>query len=200
MSTLTGLSARQLQTIERSYGLTQGVSVLDVGCGAGEWVSQLRRRNLNATGLDDSSPQSDPAAEGIVRTAIAANLSIPVHSQDVAIIRGTQVFSAPNSTPETTIGLANVLSTIKPGGQLICAVAEGTEGLWRERLKPFQLDGTLRTCGTGLLAWLTLAPVLRPGGAVTVLEFRLGAEQKSRLEWHRLAREAVMPRKKPAAA
>ncbi len=200
MSTLTGLSARQLRTIERSYGLTQGASLLDVGCGAGEWVSQLRRRGLEATGLDDVAAQTEPAAEGIVRTAIAANLSIPVHSQDVAFVRGTQVFSALNSTPETTIGLANVLSTIKPGGRLICAVAAGSEGLWQERLKPFQLNGTLRSCGTGLLAWLTLEPILRPGGAVTVLEFRLGAEQKSRLEWHRLAREAVMPRKKPAAA
>lgn len=207
MSALTGLSLRQLETLEQVYDLRGKKPVLDIGCHDVAWVLKLRGCGTNALGVDDPTavPATTAPQEGILRLSVAANLAVPVHACDVALIRGTAVFLAEGIAPECTIALANVLSTIKPHGHLVCAVpTDNVQAvqLWQQRLAPFGLTGTIRNLGAGLLSWLTLAPLLRPGGAVNVLEFQLSPKAISRLEWHRLAREAVMSQRasSPAAA
>ncbi|MCA9081452.1 MAG: methyltransferase domain-containing protein [Planctomycetaceae bacterium] len=202
MATLTGLTARQLETIERSFKLGGQATLLDVGCGDGAWVGKLRARGVDAVGVDDPASEA-PQADGILKQMIAANLSVPVHTRDVALIRGAMVFEDSRNTPETTIALANILATLKPGGSLLCAVPDEATAIefWQQRLAPFRLTGAIKTWGTGIQAWLSLAPLLRPGGAVSLLEFPLAMQPLSKLEWHRLAREAVMPtRSTPHAA
>lgn len=207
MSALAAVSSRQLETIEQAYALRSAPGVLDVGCQDGTWVLKLRSLGIPATGVDDplSTPASAEQREGILRTSVAANLAIPVHSCAVGLIRGTQVFQGESITPESTIALANVLSTLQPNGHLLVPVSSDNDAavkLWQTRLAPFALQGTLRSLGGGLMSWLTLAALLRPGSDVTLLEFKLSATPLTRLDWHRLAREAVMSKKvsSPAAA
>lgn len=197
MSALVGLSRNQLKSIAAG-SLKPGISLLDVGCGDGAWVQKLRGMGVLATGLDASSQQAPQ--DGIVLVPLAGNLPITVQSIDIAIIRGTELLASETNSPETTIALANLLSVLKPGGKLLVAAGE-SGALWQSRLSPFHLVGQVRQFQMGLLSWLTLAPLLNPGGSVEILEFKLSATPTSRLEWHRMAREAIMPpRRSPAAA
>ncbi|MEZ5942632.1 MAG: methionine biosynthesis protein MetW [Planctomycetaceae bacterium] len=205
MSAVAELSQQQLTTIELAYGLRQGRSLLDVGCGDGSWVKSLQNRGADARGLDDAH-EGAIEQSGISRVSVAANIDIPIHCCDVVLVRGTKALRATTDSPEVTIALANVLSTIKPEGVLLLALPEQHAELlasWNHRLQPFALTGKVQKLGSGLMSWLTLAPLLRPNGAVTVLEYRLGPESLNRVAWHRLARTALLPPKQvqaPAAA
>ena len=204
MSALSGASLPQLQTILRFAQLRAGAGLLDVGSADASWVHSLRKQGFLAIGLTDQQP-AQTQSEHILAGSVAGSCTVAPHSMQVAVVRGLQLFSADVSPLETYIGLANVLSTLQPGGKLLISLPEqfsAAQAIWNERLRPFGLTGRVRLLGNSLADWLTLRPLWQPGSRVTLLEVVLGAEPKSRLAWHRCAREALFrkPHQPPAAA
>jgi hypothetical protein len=204
MSALSGASLPQLQTIIRFAQLQAGAGILDVGSADASWVQSLRKQGFLALGLSDQQP-AQPQSEHILTGSVAGSFSVAPHSMQVAVVRGLQLFVDDASPLETFIGLANVLSTLQPGGKLLISLPEQSskaQAIWNDRLRPFGLVGRVRMLGNSLSDWLTLRPLWQPGSRVTLLEVVLGAEPKSRLAWHRCAREALFrkPHQPPAAA
>ena len=198
------LKQGHINLLARRYGAFTRRSILDVGCGDGVWVQQLRRRGALISGLDDQQQGSDQ--EGVIhRGSPAASIPFAAQSCDVVLIRGTALFRHPEGNPEITIALANLLSCLKPKGRLVIPVSgpeDPATDLWKRRLDPFPVRDRMKTWSGGLIAWLTLASLFGRDHRVTVQEFVIGRKPISRLEWHRLARKAVLSamQSPPAAA
>lgn len=198
------LSEGHLNLLARRLGPFSRRSILDVGCGDGAWVQSLHRRGANVKGLDDAGKLS-PHAELIHCGSPAASIPFAAHTFALVLLRGTGLFSSRTEGPEITIALANLLSCLKPRGRLVvpCLAADDEIiALWQQRLNPFPVQFRTRQLSGGLKAVLTFAKLFGRDYRVTTIEFSLGRKPISRLEWHRLAREAVMSRMQqpPAAA
>jgi SAM-dependent methyltransferase len=190
------LTDRQLDRIARRCGGGRG-PILDVGCGQGDWLVRRSRRGQPIQGLDDHSPTDRPTPEGIHIGSAAASIPFPSHSFRMVLLRGTAPFERTESGPEVTIALANLLSCLKPKGRLVIPLpADRSEAvpLWTARLHLFPVRMREREITAGWLARSTLVALILGAPPVRVLEFRIGRKPISRLEWHRLAREAILGR------
>lgn len=200
----SGLSAGQLQLIARGAGARSGRILADVGCGPGTWVRSLRQRGVPAVGMDEKGAlQGVTTDEVVVAGSPAANVPWGAGSVDCVLFRGTRSLRAAAFDPELMIALANLGSCLKPRGTLLIPVSEITGPdveHWKLVLSPFPGDIRVRTLKTGLLQILTLVALFKGRHQVSVVEFRTRRDPVSRLEWHRLAREAVMQQQHPPAA
>lgn len=189
------LSPGQLNLIAKRYGAFNGTSLLDVGCGNGEWVSQLRGQGVKIQGIEERQRTCAEAGEALAIGSPAASLPGSAHSFDRVLFRGTSLFSANAFDPELMIALANMGSVLKPYGRLIIPIAQDNEAEfthWNSMLSIFPGEIRARRLTSGLSAYLTLAFLFGGVHTVSVLDFHVGNRQVSRLEWHKLAREAVL--------
>lgn len=199
----SSLSDRQLDRIARSCGGGTGKRILDVGCGEARWVARRLHRGQPASGLEDRHPANQERAEGIHIGSPAASIPFPSHSCHMVLLRGTALFSRTEDGPEVTIALANLLSCLKPKGRLVIPLGNDVRNvvaLWTERLHPFPVRTRQREISSGWVEKLTLVHLIFSAPPVSVLEYRIGRKPISRLEWHRLAREAVLERARPSEA
>ncbi|SFI28417.1 class I SAM-dependent methyltransferase [Planctomicrobium piriforme] len=187
----------QLNLIARRYGVFTGSSLLDVGCGDGAWVSQLRKRSLAVQGLEERQQASAAPVDGIAVGSPAATVPGAAQSFDRVLFRGTSVRQATAFQPELMIALANLGSVLKPHGRLLIPVAADNQTeieKWQSMLSIFPGSIRVRQLSSGIAAYLTLAFLFGGNHRVTVVDLNVQDKQVSRLEWHRLAREAVMQR------
>lgn len=193
------LSVKQLNLLARRLGSFSGRHVLDVSANSSAWVVQTRKRGGTISGIVDSTDITD---ECLTCGSPAASISHPAHSVNSVLIRDNALFEQPSSTVETTIALANLLSCLKSRGRLIMPVTdiETSRSLWTMRLDGF--PGTLRSreLKTGLMDYVTLAFLVRGIHSIPILEFTIGRQLLSRLQWHQLARDAVMKRAATSSA
>jgi len=198
-----GLTLGQLNLIARKVGVFSGKSLVDVGCGNGNWVSQLRQQGRLVWGLDEKQFVSSPVSGSDVVKIGSPAAAVPwePHSQDSILFRGTSLISAAEFSPELMIGLANLGSSLKPRGRLLIPLTGSTPGeiemeqlRWKTQLAPFPGTFRSRLLTPGLLSYLTLSFLFTGKVQVTVIEFQINRQTVSRLEWHQLARTAVMSR------
>ncbi|WP_437204160.1 methyltransferase domain-containing protein [Planctomicrobium sp. SH664] len=197
------LSAGQLQFLARKYGAAAGRLFVDVGCGDGSGLLALKQRGMNVLGMDEKQNGAQAGSDLISLGSPAASIPWGAHSVDTILFRGTSSYSAGPFSPERMIALANLGSSLKARGALViplAAVNDPSAAEWQSQLQTFPGEFRVRTVSTGLLEKITLAFLFRGLHSVAVAEFRVGRSPVSRLEWHRLAREAVMQRMQPPAA
>ena len=105
----------QLAGLESS----RGQRVLDVGCGNGSYLRELRRRGISAIGCDLSMGMLDTAAEPMLVNADVMCLPLPDDGFDVVL--------APHMlyhVPDRIAAAAELRRVLKPGG-LCVAVTNG---------------------------------------------------------------------------
>lgn len=196
------LSNKELDLIARRLGGFSGLAFVDVGCGAGQWVRQQHARGRRISGMEDRAVPDASAAGIIASGSPAAAIPWPAHSLDVILFRGTSAFTAAAFSPERMIAFANLASSLKANGRLIIPlkqdIAEGA--YWQQQLQIFPGDFRIRTLTSGLRGLLTFQFLFGGMARIDVAEFRVKRKTTSRLEWHRLAREAVLSRATPPAA
>lgn len=194
------LTTKQLNFLARKLGCFAKHTLLDV-CTDGSWISAISRRGGTIRAITD---RADAEVAGLITFGSpAASIQQEVHSVHRVLIRDHQVFDGDEANPETTIALANLLSCLGKRGRLVIPLAElgGREQrVWQERLAGFPGRISIRTYKTGLFDYLNLTFLLRGVHQISVLEFTVDRKLNSRLEWHRLAREAVMQRLAAASA
>jgi len=194
-----GLSLGQWTLIARKLGAFSGKPVADVGCGDGQWVTSANARGATLLGMEEKLAASGPSHEKITVGSPSAAVPWESHSLDAILLRGTSLMQSPRYSPELMIGLANLGSSLKANGRLVIPLlssnpqeidAELTR--WKSQLSIF--PGTFRTrqLSTGMMGYLTLAFLFGKTAQVNVIEFHVSRKVVSRLEWHKLARTAVM--------
>jgi len=195
------LTLGQLNLIARKLGVYSGKSLVDVGCGNGNWVSQLRRQGRAVRGMDEKQFAPAPASDIITVGSPAATVPWEPHSQDSILFRGTSLISAAEFSPELMIGLANLGSSLKPRGRLLIPLTGSTPAeietellRWKTQLASFPGTFRSRLLTPGILSTLTLSFLWTGKVQVMVMEFQINRHVISRLEWHQLARTAVMSR------
>jgi hypothetical protein len=193
----------QLQLVAQKYGVYRGKSLADVGCGDGKWLQPLKQRGLAVQGMEERKRLSaEPTPELIIGSPAAA-VPWAAHSLDRIVLRGTSVLECPPFGPEILIALANLGSSLKRSGRLLIPVAgEDSPDVqtWGQQLAIFPGTTRVVTISSGLKAYLTLAFLFGGNHRLTLVEFAPHRRLTSRLEWHRLAREAVLRRMQPPAA
>ena len=197
------LSTKQLLFVARKLGSFSKRPLLHVGTDL-EAIAKVRNKGGEISGIVDQKTTELP--DYVSSGSPCGSMQTPAHSIHRVLIGDTNVFAGDGVTPESTIALANLLSTLKGRGKLVIPVTslDGTEReLWHQRLAGFPGKLTGRVLKTGMLGYLTLTFVVRGIHSIPVLEFTIDRKTISRLEWHKLAREAVMKRMQhqtPAAA
>jgi hypothetical protein len=158
---------------------------------------------LPVQGLEEKPQASAQPNAAVTLGSPAASVPWSAHSLDRILFRGTSPFQAPEFSPELMIALANLGSALKPKGKLLIPVS-GPDGedaaRWQRQLAVFPGTARIRELSSGLRAYLALAFLFGGLYRACVLEFTIARKPVSRLEWHRLAREAVLSRVQPPAA
>lgn len=194
--TQSQLTLKQYLFLIRKLGGFSKRTVLDVSS-KGDEIAEVIRRGGSVQGIIDH-------AEGEVTDVVSVgspsgSLSTPAHSVRHILLRDSLVFANENVTPETTIALANLLSCLEKRGKLVIPITgeiDSNHALWQSRLSGFPGKLIQRELKTGLVSYMNLTFLLRGVHSIPVLEFTIGRKLISRLEWHRIAREAVMERMK----
>ena len=187
------LTIRQLNFLSRRLGCFSGRTLLDVSADSSEWVLQTKQRGGAISGIINNGNEID---ECVSKTAPQSAIKHSAHSLHRILIRDHQLFAHPHVTPETTIAIANLLSCLKSRGRVVIPISDVDKSLrlWTRRFEGF--PGTLikRELATGLIDYLTGTFLLRGIHKIPVLEYSIGKKLLSRLQWHQLAREAVLNR------
>ena len=186
--------ARRLaKAIVRQLKLPRCAQVLHVGCGNGEVVGLLRQSNIEAYGLFDGPPRertSDAEAPEVQPTIVHQSIPFPAQSFEAVVLQRASSYDGLLSTPEACTATANLLAILKPDGVLIdCGTHDF--GAMQQHLDQFPGKGSQLMLGTGGLLHLSLrlCGLAKPG--LPALKYVIPHEPISRLEWHRIARQAV---------
>lgn len=200
-------AARLIKDLIRRYRLTSTSKLLDVGTD-GQIVEGLRDRGVTAFGLyDGAAPPRDPYAnhpeliEMPQRQPAVLHQGIPFPAQsfDCVLLRETDAYEGSLSSPEACTATANLLASLRPGGILLWCVPVSHDEL-ASHLSAFPGQAQSVRLGTGGIAGALLHTIgIGRNSGLPAVEYRLPAEPISRLEWHRIARQAVMAAQQPAA-
>jgi SAM-dependent methyltransferase len=179
--------------------------VLEVGCGRGESLALLAGKKIDAYGFDLG------AASGLLAPksqfafgSLSSAMSYPQHHFDAVIVRPMPSFRGELATAEHYVATANLLSCVKPGGRMIIvepsagrdgATAEEWIARWTRQLEAFSVEKKVATYRDGglmqaLFGWLRKGPKLD----LALIQIAIPQTAVSRLEWHRQARSAAMPK------
>ncbi|MGD9853709.1 MAG: hypothetical protein AB7U20_02040 [Planctomycetaceae bacterium] len=199
--------ARLAIDLVRRYRLQRGSRLLVVDSRPGELVSCLRAHGLTAFGLyDGPAPPRDPYAKAasddnapsIQPAVLHQSLPFVAQSFDGVLLQDSDVYRGLLTGPEACTATANLLASLKPGKPLVYTGSIAT-AVFRAHLNAF--PGTsceIALCSSGIGG--LLRKLLGRGGEQTAVQFTLPGEAISRLEWHRLARQAVIGfQRQPAA-
>jgi SAM-dependent methyltransferase len=195
----------------RRFPFRRAARVLEVGCGRGELVSFLRRRGIEAYGIDDVLTAEDRAADAALHYgSFAGAFPFPPHHFDLILVREARAYSGQWHGPEAYTATANLLSALRPRRRLVflepAVVAPHAlpdpariEAI-QSHLAAFPATCDARPYRDGLGRFLSLEWLLGRHRQVqlAVMTFTVPRAPVSRLKWHQLAREAVLRRQSQA--
>ncbi|QDT54947.1 hypothetical protein Pan44_29880 [Caulifigura coniformis] len=180
--------------------------VLEVGCGRGESLALLASKKIDAYGFDlgAASGQLLAPKSQFAFGSLSSAMSYPQHHFDAVIVRPMPSFRGELATAEHYVATANLLSCVKAGGRMIIveptAGREGTPSTewlarWNRQLEAFTVEKKSLVYRDGglmqaLLGWLKKGPKLD----LQLIQITIPQTPVSRLEWHRQARTAAMPK------
>jgi len=182
------------------------VRVLEVGCGRGESLALLAGRKIDAYGFDLGAASGTllAAKDHFAFGSLSSAMRFPQHHFDLIVLRPMPAFRGELSTAEHYVATANLLSCVKAGGRLVIVEpSQGRDGAavgawmerWEKHLAAFTVDRKVQNYRDGLgwmlsFGWLSKSPRLD----LKTIVLTTPSKMVSRLEWHREARTAVMPR------
>jgi len=156
---------------------TEGnMRVLDYGCGAGEIVKELRRRDVDGFGCDvfyeggDSSKDIDPVLLGsVIKRMEGKDCAIPFDSASFDFVINNQVMEHVEDLDGV---LAEIERVLKPGGMVLSLFPD--RSVWREG-----------HCGIPFLHWFPKSTHPRVYYAITLRILGLGYHKgnKSAMRW-----------------
>lgn len=200
-------AARLVRDLTRRYRLTSTSKLLDIGVD-GHIVDGLRARGVTAFGLfDGAAPPRDPYANqpALIEmpqrqpAVLHQGTPFPAQSFECVLLRQTKTYDGSLSSPEACTATANLLASLKPGGVLLWCVPVSRDEL-ASHLSAFPGQPQPIKLGTGGMAGALLRTIgIGRNSGLPAVEYRLPKEPISRLEWHRIARQAVMSAQQPAA-
>jgi len=161
--------------LDREHG--KSVRVLDYGCGAGNIVKELRRRDVNSFGCDvfyeggDYSKSIDPALfDGGIIKRMEGN-TIPFDSASFDFVINNQVMEHAENLDTV---LAEIQRVLKPGGVVLSLFPD--KSVWREG-----------HCGVPFIHWFQKGSRLRVYYAAVfrILGFGYHKGNKSVMRWSR---------------
>jgi SAM-dependent methyltransferase len=203
------LPKRVLRKLLRN-GLFRARRVLDVGCGEGRLVQFLQSAGREAAGIDDRGV--GPLLSGVPdvhHRSLAGGFPFAPYHFDAILVRGSRIYSGDLSSPEASIATANLLSSLAPRRRAVFVASElaGDVPLddWiaalQSHLAPFPGTVDVSRYEDGWEKWLSLEWLIGRHRHVelTLVTFVAARKAVSRLEWHQIARQAVMSRLRPAA-
>ncbi|HVJ87571.1 MAG TPA: methyltransferase domain-containing protein [Caulifigura sp.] len=208
------VSIRPSLTLHASFwgkalsGIKSGADtrVLEVGCGRGESLALLATKKIDAYGFDlgAASGQLLAPKSQFAFGSLSSAMSYPQHHFDAVIVRPMPSFRGELATAEHYVATANLLSCVKAGGRMI--IVEPTAGRdgatsaewlarWNRQIEAFTVEKkTLAYKDGGLMlalfGWLNKGPRLD----LQLIQLTIPQAPVSRLEWHRQARSAAMPK------
>ncbi len=180
--------------------------VLEVGCGRGESLALLSTKKIDAYGFDlgAASGQLLAPKSQFAFGSLSSAMSYPQHHFDAVIVRPMPSFRGELATAEHYVATANLLSCVKAGGRMIIVEpASGRDGStapewierWNRQLEAFTVEKKVLSYRDGglmlaLFGWLKKEPKLD----LQLVQLTIPKTPVSRLEWHRQARAAAMPK------
>jgi SAM-dependent methyltransferase len=192
-------------------GVFSARRILEVGCEDGRLVRHLQAQGRQAAGIDDR-PGVDPLITGLADThhrSLAGGFPFAPHHFDAIVIRGSKIYSGDLLNPEASIATANLLSSLAPRRRAIFLATHlaGDSPLdtWIDslhaHLAPFPGAVEVSQYVDGWEKWLSLEWLIGRHRHIdlTLVTFTAARKPVSRLEWHQLARQAVMGRMRSAA-
>ena len=169
------LMALEQQTVLSLLPDLAGLTVLDIGCGSGRYLRELRDRGANPMGLDLSAPMLAKARQVTSRVARANLCALPVDAMAIdVIVCGLALGDVPN----LEIALVEMARVLRPGGCVVYSVVHpvGATAGWSRTFeaegRQVAIDGywhsvedhrqSCAAAGLGVTAWaepvLTEAP------------------------------------------
>jgi SAM-dependent methyltransferase len=184
--------------------------VLEVGCGRGESLALLLGRKIEAFGFDLGAAAGQLLApkNHFAFGSLSSAMSYPQHHFDLVLVRPTPAFRGELATAEHYVATANLLSCVKPQGRLM--IVEPTEGRdnlaaaewverWEKHLAAFTVERARGRYTEGLGWYLSFAFLGKASKLdLQTITLTVPDQAVSRLEWHRQARAAVMPKTRNA--
>ncbi|MBX3440767.1 MAG: methyltransferase domain-containing protein [Planctomyces sp.] len=180
--------------------------VLEVGCGRGESLALLISRGVDAYGFDlgaAAGPLLAPKSQFAFGSLCSA-MTFPQHHFDLVVVRPNPAFRGELATAEHHVATANLLSCLKPGGRMIIveprqgrddASAADWAARWDRHLEAFTAQRRVHPYADGLGWWLSLGFLKKtPRLDLQLISVTIPDAPVTRLEWHRQARTAVLPR------
>lgn len=199
--------SRLANEIIRRYALRGGARVLVIASRPGELVSCLRTRGVMAFGLydgvvaprdpyqrvvtEDTPPQTQPVT-------LHQSLPFPAQSFECIVLQDSRAYSGPLTSPEACTATANLLAALKPARPLV-SCGEIAPASLMAHLANFPGAACQIIMGQGGVAAL-IRRLLGRGGGQLAVQFTTPRDPITRLEWHRIARQAVMSAQRQPAA
>lgn len=204
------LPKRVLRKLLRK-GMFRARRVLDVGCEDGRLVRFLQGQGREAAGIDDRTGL-EPLLSGVAdvhHRSLAGGFPFGPHHFDAILIHGSRIYSGDLSNPEASIATANVLSALAPRRRAVFVATqlagetpvETFVAALQAHLSPFPGTVEVTQYIDGWEKWLSLEWLIgrNRDANLTLVTFTAPRKRVSRLEWHQIARQAVLSRMRPAA-
>jgi malonyl-CoA O-methyltransferase len=197
------LMALEQQTVLSLLPELAGLTVVDIGCGSGRYLRELRDRGANPIGLDLSVPMLTRARQITARVARANLCALPVDAMAVdVIVCGLALGDVPN----LEIALVEMARALRPGGCVVYSVIHplggprGWERTFEAQGRQLAIDGFWHTladhrqacavAGLTITAWVE--PGLTESGPPVALVVRASNHRRTAVEPMSIPRRTIV--------
>lgn len=189
------LPPRVLKFLAR-VGQARTGSILEVGPLRAAAIHDWQSVGYQPVILTDTAPSTPAPSEQVLIGDVAGGMPVAAHSVETVVVRSARTFDKGLDTPESLLGVANLLSCLKAQRSLLVVGSAGHDFMgWRSLVSGLPVKVTDVSYRDGLSWWLGLQFLKgSPQVQLSALRLEIGQELISRLQWHRLVRELILKR------